>query len=76
VSGFAYAYQYPGFNRVLQATGCVIRTESDRGIIVLIDEPFTQARYRRLFSAHWRAFEVVQNISEIKDKLTQFWARE
>ncbi len=42
-SGFAYAYQYPGFNRVLQATGRVIRTEADRGIIVLIDERFTQS---------------------------------
>ena len=50
-SGFAYAYQYPGFNRVLQATGRVIRTETDRGIIVLIDERFTHARYRRLFPA-------------------------
>jgi Rad3-related DNA helicase len=76
VSGFAYAYQYPGFNRVLQATGRVIRTESDRGIIVLIDERFTQARYRHLFPAHWRAFEVVQNTSEIKDKLKHFWSRE
>jgi len=40
-SGFAYAYQFPGFNRVLQATGRLIRTEADRGIIVLIDERFT-----------------------------------
>jgi len=76
VSGFAYAYQYPGFNRVLQATGRVIRTESDRGIIVLIDERFTQARYRHLFPTHWRTFEVVQNTSEIKDKLMHFWSRE
>jgi DNA excision repair protein ERCC-2 len=74
-SGFAYAYQYPGFNRVLQATGRVIRTEADRGIIVLIDERFTQARYRHLFPAHWRGFQVVQNTSEIKDKLRRFWAR-
>ena len=48
-NGFAYAYQYPGFNRVLQATGRVIRTEADRGIIVLIDERFTHTRYRQLF---------------------------
>jgi DNA excision repair protein ERCC-2 len=75
VSGFAYAYQYPGFNRVLQATGRVIRTEADRGIIVLIDERFTQARYRRLFPTHWRGFQVVQNTSEIIDKLARFWSR-
>jgi len=52
--GFGYAYQYPGFNRVLQATGRVIRAETDRGIIVLIDERFTHTRYRRLFPAHWQ----------------------
>jgi DNA excision repair protein ERCC-2 len=74
-SGFAYAYQYPGFNRVLQATGRVIRTETDRGIIVLIDERFTHVRYRHLFPAHWRGFQVVQDINRIKDKLTDFWSR-
>lgn len=76
VSGFAYAYQYPGFNRVLQATGRVIRTEADRGIIVLMDERFTHARYRQLFPTHWRGFQVVQNTGEIKAKLARFWSRE
>jgi len=75
-SGFAYAYQYPGFNRVLQATGRVIRTEADRGIIVLIDQRFTHPRYRQLFPAHWRGFQVVQNTSEIKAKLARFWSRD
>lgn len=75
-AGFAFAYQYPGFNRVLQATGRVIRTEADRGIIVLIDERFTHARYRRLFPTHWRGFQVVQNTSEIKDKLRHFWSQD
>jgi DNA excision repair protein ERCC-2 len=74
-SGFAYAYQYPGFNRVLQATGRVIRTETDRGVIVLIDERFTHSRYRQLFPAHWQNFQIVQNTGEIKDKLLRFWAR-
>jgi len=75
INGFAYAYQYPGFNRVLQATGRVIRTEADRGIIVLIDERFTHARYRDLFPTHWRSFQVVRSTSEIKDKLRRFWSR-
>jgi DNA excision repair protein ERCC-2 len=73
--GFAYAYQYPGFNRVLQATGRVIRTDSDRGIIVLIDERFTHARYRHLFPSHWRGYQVVQSTHEIEDKLTRFWSQ-
>ena len=72
-NGFAYAYQYPGFNRVLQATGRVIRTETDRGSIVLIDERFSHARYRRLFPPHWEEVQVVQSESEIKNRLEQFW---
>jgi len=76
VSGFAYAYQYPGFNRVLQATGRVIRTETDRGIIVLIDDHFTHARYRNLFPSHWQGYQVVRNTSEMKDKLARFWSRD
>jgi DNA excision repair protein ERCC-2 len=74
-SGYAYAYQYPGFNRVLQATGRVIRTDTDRGIIVLIDERFTHAHYRQLFPSHWRGYQVVQNSREMKDKLDRFWSR-
>lgn len=75
-SGFAYAYQYPGFNRVLQATGRVIRTETDQGVIVLIDERFTHARYRQLFPAHWKTYQVVRNVSEMEGKLGRFWSRE
>jgi len=74
-SGFAYSYQYPGFNRVLQATGRVIRTETDRGVIVLIDDRFTHARYRQLFPSHWRGFHIVQNTGEMKEKLTRFWSQ-
>ncbi len=74
-AGFAYAYQYPGFNRVLQATGRVIRTETDRGVIVLMDERFTHARYRSLFPAHWRGFQVVQSTPAIHEKLARFWSR-
>ena len=33
--GFDYAYRYPGMNKVLQAAGRVIRTEDDRGVILL-----------------------------------------
>ena len=73
-NGFAYAYQYPGFNRVLQATGRVIRTEVDRGVIVLIDERFTQSRYRQLFPTHWRGFQVVQNTDDIEERLARFWS--
>ena len=40
MDGFDYAYLYPGMNKVLQSAGRVIRTESDRGVILLLDDRF------------------------------------
>ena len=48
-NGFTYAYQYPGMNKVLQAAGRVIRTDTDRGAILLLDERFLQNSYQQLF---------------------------
>ena len=42
--GFDYAYRYPGMNKVLQAAGRVIRTEDDRGVILLLDERFQREK--------------------------------
>jgi DNA excision repair protein ERCC-2 len=71
--GFAYAYQYPGLNRVMQAAGRVIRTEQDRGVILLIDERLTQPRYTRLFPPEWRHFQVVRYNDDLDERLCQFW---
>ena len=73
--GFEYAYQYPGLNRVMQAAGRVIRTEQDRGVIVLIDERFTHSRYTRLFPPEWRAFRRVQDSGGIRSVLGKFWGQ-
>ena len=51
--GYDYAYVFPGMNKVLQAAGRVIRTETDSGIVVLIDSRYATAQYRGLFPAHW-----------------------
>ncbi len=74
--GFEYAYQYPGLNRVMQAAGRVIRTEQDRGVIILIDERFTHSRYTRLFPPEWRTFRRIQGSDEIQTVLEEFWAKD
>lgn len=51
--GFEFAYLYPGINRVLQAAGRVIRTRSDRGLVLLIDPRFSTRRIRALLPPHW-----------------------
>ena len=51
--GFDYAYRYPGMNKVQQAAGRVIRTTSDRGVILLLDERFSRQENRELFPVEW-----------------------
>ncbi|MEE9724900.1 ATP-dependent DNA helicase [Listeria seeligeri] len=71
--GFDYAYQLPGMNKVLQAVGRVIRGESDRGVVLLIDERFSASRYRTLFPAHWNHAKIGKNTKEITEQVTEFW---
>ncbi|QDR82358.1 ATP-dependent DNA helicase [Sporomusa termitida] len=71
--GFEYAYVYPGMNKVLQAAGRVIRTEQDRGLVLLIDERFSQARYKRLFPREWQGAVRTNSVSRIGAALKQFW---
>jgi Rad3-related DNA helicase len=51
--GYRWAYLYPGLNRVLQAAGRVIRSESDRGFVCLVDERWADGDYRRLLPEDW-----------------------
>ncbi|OBG93570.1 ATP-dependent helicase [Mycobacterium sp. E3298] len=53
--GFDYAYVYPGMNKVLQAGGRLIRTETDSGVLVLVDDRYTRAPYKRLLPEEWGA---------------------
>ncbi len=51
--GFQYAYLYPGMQRVSQALGRVIRTETDRGSALLIDPRYGDPEYRQLLPPWW-----------------------
>lgn len=51
--GFDYAYTYPGMNKVLQAVGRVIRTEEDKGSILLIDDRYGKNLYKNLMPPEW-----------------------
>jgi DNA excision repair protein ERCC-2 len=71
--GFDYAYQYPGMNRVLQTAGRVIRSETDLGIVCLIDHRFNESRYRQLFPVSWQP-QVMRNKNELAQSVKQFWS--
>ena len=70
--GFAYAYRYPGMNKVLQAAGRVIRTVEDTGVIALLDQRFLQGSYRRLFPREWETFQEV-SVDTVSRRVERFW---
>lgn len=72
-NGFDFAYRYPGFNRILQAAGRVIRSEEDRGIILLCDKRLQEDyMYAQLFPSLWRAKNVYSS-KDIERELKNFW---
>ncbi len=71
-SGFRYAYQYPGMSKVLQAAGRIIRTETDRGALLLIDTRYSLSDYRALLPPHWKVVRVRHKV-ELADRVSAFW---
>ena len=71
-SGFDYAYRYPGMNKVLQAAGRVIRTVSDAGVVLLLDDRFLRRDYQALFPREWESFAAC-SVDSVGEKLRRFW---
>ena len=70
--GFDYAYLYPGMNKVLQSAGRVIRTERDRGLILLLDDRFQQRKYREAFPREWEGIRIC-SAGSLPAYLDEFW---
>ena len=51
--GFGYAYLIPGLTRVVQAAGRLLRSDEDRGVIVVMGRRFLDPRYMRLLPEEW-----------------------
>ena len=70
--GFGFAYRYPGMQKVAQAAGRLIRSETDRGVLLLLDDRFTQRAYHQLLPEHI-TMNRVQSIDEISAFARDFW---
>lgn len=68
-NGFNFAYLYPGLQRVVQAAGRIIRTPSDRGVVLLLDHRYAESAYHRLLPESW--FK-----SSRESGVDQFWDEE
>lgn len=61
--GWDYGYTYPAMNRALQAAGRCIRSETDKGAIILMDERYRWANYRKCLPDDFE-FKITENPEE------------
>ncbi|HTR44671.1 MAG TPA: helicase C-terminal domain-containing protein, partial [Thermodesulfovibrionales bacterium] len=75
-AGFDYAYAIPAMAKAIQAAGRVIRSETDRGLIVLMDNRFVQPEYSRSMPMDWFESSVSELVSaSILKEVSDFWDR-
>ncbi len=72
LNGFDMAYRFPGWQRVLQTAGRVIRSENDKGVVVLLDKRFCTNEYRAHFPPIWQP-QSFHAAAELEQKLKTFW---
>lgn len=73
-AGFDYAYVIPAMAKAVQAAGRVIRSETDRGLIVLMDSRFVEPEYARSMPGDWFEAEATELVSDgILRDVNAFW---
>lgn len=72
--GFDYAYTYPAMAKVIQSAGRVIRSSTDRGLIVLMDRRFTEETYMKTMPSDWLSEDRAGLVSgKILNDIETFW---
>ena len=74
-AGFDYAYTIPAMAKAVQAAGRVIRSETDKGLIILMDSRFLDPSYSQSMPADWFESDVAEIVSDsILSDVAAFWA--
>ena len=71
--GAKFAYLYPGMNKVFQAGGRVIRSENDKGFLVVIDDRFLTEDYVENLPDFWQNVSRAKSAQKVADILSDFW---
>lgn len=66
--GFQYAYSYPGLNKITQAGGRVIRSETDEGIVLLMDSRYRKPDIAGLLPFNWFP---LRDVSELRNAMEE-----
>jgi Rad3-related DNA helicase len=72
-NGYAYAYTYPGMNKVMQAAGRVIRSDDERGVVLLVDDRFATPEYQMIMPEYWSHIKYINSARDLLDEVTKFW---
>lgn len=73
-NGFDYAYTYPAMAKVVQSAGRVIRSPTDRGLVVLLDQRFVQDSYVKTMPIDWHRGSVNNLLSQsLLSDIAGFW---
>lgn len=73
-AGFDYAYTFPAMAKAVQAAGRVIRSETDQGLIVLMDDRFLQPSYHKSMPQGWFEKSPRELVStQILKEVSDFW---
>jgi len=64
--GWDYGYTMPALTKTMQNAGRCIRTETDRGVIIFLDERYAWPRYFMCFPTDWKLKISIEPLAEIK----------
>lgn len=70
--GYEFAFMWPGFNRITQAAGRLIRTEDDYGLVLLIDDRYSRPEYQQLLPEVWNTVHTKDKDEAIR-LVREFW---
>ena len=68
--GWDYAYIYPAIIKALQNAGRCIRSETDKGVIVFLDERYTWPNYQKCFPPDIE----IETVTSPEDKIKEFFS--
>ena len=74
-NGYDYAYTYPAMIKISQAAGRVIRSETDCGVVILIDDRYAEAPILRLMPKSWRRIKFASDPEQLANIVQGFWER-
>jgi DNA excision repair protein ERCC-2 len=75
-SGFDYAYTYPAMAKVVQSAGRVIRSPTDKGVVILLDQRFVQDSYVKTMPNDWHRGSINNLLSQrLLADISEFWEK-